>query len=177
MFKRFHIHLLRSYKFCINMIEWYHIFTYSYILCKIVQSLLPTLHDPMDCSLPGSSSLFPRVCSNSCSLSWWCYLTISSSAISFSFGFNFSHHRGLFHESGLHIRQLKYWSFSFRISPSNEYSGSISFRIDWFDLLAVQIYILKYHSIIYSSQQSCKVVLIFQFSQMGNKDSTWGCKI
>ena len=38
-------------------------------------------------------------------------------------------------ESGLHIRWPKYWSFSFSISPSNEYSGLISFRIDWFDLL------------------------------------------
>ena len=38
----------------------------------------------------------------------------------------------------LHVRCPKYWSFSFSISPSNEYSGLISFRIDWFDLLAVQ---------------------------------------
>ena len=41
-------------------------------------------------------------------------------------------------ESALHIRWPKYWSFSFRISPSNEYSELISFRIDWLDLLAVQ---------------------------------------
>ena len=41
-------------------------------------------------------------------------------------------------ESALHIKWLKYWSFSFSISPSSEYSGLISFRIDWFDLLAVQ---------------------------------------
>ena len=41
-------------------------------------------------------------------------------------------------ESALHIRWPKYWSFSFSISPSNEYSGLISLRIDWFDLLAVQ---------------------------------------
>ena len=41
-------------------------------------------------------------------------------------------------ESVLHIRWPKYWSFSFNISPSSEYSGLISFRIDWFDLLAVQ---------------------------------------
>ena len=41
-------------------------------------------------------------------------------------------------ESVLHIRWPKYWSFSFNISPSNEYSGLISFRIDWLDLLAVQ---------------------------------------
>ena len=41
-------------------------------------------------------------------------------------------------ESVLHIRWLKYWSFSFSISPSHEYSGLISFRMDWLDLLAVQ---------------------------------------
>ena len=41
-------------------------------------------------------------------------------------------------ESGLHIRWPKYWSFSFSISPSNEYSGLISFRMDWLDFLAVQ---------------------------------------
>ena len=42
------------------------------------------------------------------------------------------------HESVLRIRWPKYWSFSFNISPSNEYSGLISFRMDWLDLLAVQ---------------------------------------
>ena len=41
-------------------------------------------------------------------------------------------------ESALHIRWPEYWSLSFNINPSNEYSGLISFRIDWFDLLAVQ---------------------------------------
>ena len=46
--------------------------------------------------------------------------------------------RGFSSESVLCIRWLKYWSFSFSISPSNEYSGLISFRMDWLDLLAVQ---------------------------------------
>ena len=46
--------------------------------------------------------------------------------------------RVFFKESVLHNRWLKYWSFSFSISPSSEYSGLISFRIDWFGLLAVQ---------------------------------------
>ena len=46
--------------------------------------------------------------------------------------------RGFSNESVLYIRWPKYWSFSFSISPSNEYSGLISFRMDWFDLLAVQ---------------------------------------
>ena len=57
--------------------------------------------------------------------------------------------RVLSNESVLHIRCSKYWSFSFSISPSNEYSGWISFRIDWFDLLAVQETLtssLQYHS-------------------------------
>ena len=52
-------------------------------------------------------------------------------------------------ESVLHIRWPKYWSFNFNISPSNEYSGLISFRMDWFDLLAIQgtlKILLQYHS-------------------------------
>ena len=52
-------------------------------------------------------------------------------------------------ESALHIRWLKYWSFSFSISPSSEYLGLISFRMDWVDLLAVQgtlRSLLQYHS-------------------------------
>ena len=46
--------------------------------------------------------------------------------------------RIFFNELAFCIRWPKYWSFSFSISPSNEYSGLISFRIDWFDLLAIQ---------------------------------------
>ena len=52
-------------------------------------------------------------------------------------------------ESAFHIRWPKYWSFNFSISPSNKYSGLISFRIDWFDLLAVKgtlKSLLKHHS-------------------------------
>ena len=52
--------------------------------------------------------------------------------------FSLSQHQGLFNESFLCIRCPKYWSFSFSVSPSNEYSGLISFRMDWFYLLAVQ---------------------------------------
>ena len=59
-------------------------------------------------------------------------LPSSSSAL------NISQHQGLFQWVSLHIRWLKYWSFSFSISPSNKYSGLISFRIDWFELLAAQ---------------------------------------
>ena len=52
--------------------------------------------------------------------------------------FNLSQHQGLSSESVLHIRWPKYWSFSFSISPSNDYSKLISFRMNWLDLLAVQ---------------------------------------
>ena len=57
--------------------------------------------------------------------------------------------RVFFSESALYLRKPKYWSFSFSISPSNEYSGLISFRIDWFDFLAVQATLkslLQHHS-------------------------------
>ena len=82
--------------------------------------------------------LTPRACSNSCPLIWQCHPTISSSVIHFSSCLQSFLALGLSSESFLHIRWPTYWSFSFSISPSNEYSGLISFRIDWFGLLAVQ---------------------------------------
>ena len=51
---------------------------------------------------------------------------------------NLSQHQGFYNESVLHIRWPKYWSFIFSISPSSDYSGPISFRMDWLDFLAVQ---------------------------------------
>ena len=88
---------------------------------------------------PPCPSRFPKVCSNARPLSQWCHPTI----------FAFCHPllllpsifpsiRVFSNESVLRIRWPKYWNFSFSISPSNEYSGLISFRIDWFDLSAVQ---------------------------------------
>ena len=71
--------------------------------------------------------LLPRVCSNLCPLSWWCYLTTSSSAPSSPFAFNLSSIRVFSNELALHIRWLKYWSFS--INPSYAYSGLISYGI------------------------------------------------
>ena len=84
------------------------------------------------------SSPTPRACSNSYQLSWWCHPSILSSAIPFLLPSIFPSIRVFSNESVLHIRWLKYWTFSISISPSNEYSGLISFRIDYFDLLAVQ---------------------------------------
>ena len=70
-------------------------------------------------------SLFPRVCSNSCPLSQWCHLTISS-CHPLLLPSIFPSIRVFSSESALRIRWPKYWSFSFSISPSNEYSGLIS---------------------------------------------------
>ena len=74
--------------------------------------------------------------------------------------------RAFSNESALRIRRPKYWSFSFNISPSNEYSGLISFRIDWFDLLAVQgtlNSLLQHHSS-KASILLCSVFFIVQLS-------------
>ena len=100
----------------------------------------PTLCDPMDCNTPGFpvhhqllelaqthviESVMP---SNHLIL---CHPLLLPPSI-------FPSIRVFSNESVLHIRWQKYWSFSFSLSPSNEYSGLISFRIDWFDLFAVQ---------------------------------------
>ena len=71
-------------------------------------------------------------------------------------------------ESAVHIRWPKYWSFSFSISPSNEYSGLISFRIYWFDLLAVQVTLksfLQHHSS-KTSIVSCSAFFLVQLSHL-----------
>ena len=88
---------------------------------------------------PPCPSPIPGVYPNSCLLSRWCLPTISSSVVPFSScPQSFPSIKVFANEAALRIRWPKYWSFSFSISPSNEYSGLISFRIDRFDLLAVQ---------------------------------------
>ena len=94
-------------------------------------------------------SLSLRVCSNSCTLSRWCHTTISSSVTTF-YSCPQSFTESVFaNELALRVRWSKSWSFSFSISSSKEYSGLISFKSDWFDLLAAQgtfKSLLQYHS-------------------------------
>ena len=87
-------------------------------------------HTRLPCPLPS-----PEVCSNSCSLSWWCHPTILSSIIRFLSCFLSFLASGSFPTSWLFSSGQ---SLSFSIRPSSEYSGLTFFRIDWFDLLAVQ---------------------------------------
>ena len=110
------------------------------VCCYSVTKLCPTLCDPTHCSTP----VFPA---------FHCLLELAQTHVPLvsdaiqpshplsspsSLAFNLSQHQGLFQwVSSLH-QVAKYWSFSFSISPSNEYSGLISFRMDWLDLLAVQ---------------------------------------
>ena len=91
----------------------------------------------MDCSRPGFPvhHYFPEFAQSP--LSRWYHSTITSSVTIFSSCPQSCPVSGYFSsELALHIRWPKYWSLNFSISPSNDYSGLISFRIDWFDLLA-----------------------------------------
>ena len=94
-------------------------------------------HGLQHARLPCPSST-PRGYSNSCPSSRLCHPTISSSVIPFFSHFQPCPASGSFLRSQFFASGPKCWSFSFSISPSNEYAGLISFRMDWLDLLAVQ---------------------------------------
>ena len=113
-----------------------------FLSVQFSHSVLPDFLQRMDCSMPGlpvqsitnSRSLLKLMSIESVMLSnhlnLCCPLLLPPSI--------FPSIRVFSNESALHIRWPKYWSFSFIISPSSEYSGLISIRVDWLDLLAVQ---------------------------------------
>ena len=112
--------------------------------CSVTQSC-PTLSGPINCSMPGFLVLYYLLEFAQTHIHW------ISDAIQLSHPLSspslpvFS----LCQHQGLHIRWPKNWSFSFSINPSNKYSGLISFRVVWFDLLAVHgthKSLLQYHS-------------------------------
>ena len=108
--------------------------------CSVSQSCL-TLCDPMDCSTTGFP--VPHIISRSLPKFLSIELVMPSNHLILCGPLLlppsiFPSLRVFSNESALHIRWPKYWSFSFSISPSNEYSGLISFRMDWCDLLVVQ---------------------------------------
>ena len=122
----------------------------------------------MDFSTPGLPvhHQLPELTQNSCPLSWWCHPTISSSVVPFSCLQSFPESGSFSNESVLWIRWPKCWSFSFSISPCNEYLGLISFRIEWLDLLAVQgtlKSLLQHHSSKASILQ-CSAFFVVQLS-------------
>ena len=134
----------------------------------------PTLSNPMDCSMPGfpihhqlvelAQTHVHRV-SDAIQPS---HLLSSPSPPAF----NRSQHQGFYSESVLHIRWPKYWRFIFSISP-NEYSGLISFRIDWYDILTVQETLkslLQHHS----SKASILWCSAFFIAQLSHPYTTTG---
>ena len=121
--------------------------------CCSVSSPCPALCDLVDCSTPGlpvpyhlpefaQVHVIASVLSSSPLILWHLLLLLLSIFLSI---------RVFSNESTLHIRWPKYWSFSFSLSPSNEDSGLISFKIDWFDLLVLTASILGWFAIHFSS--------------------------
>ena len=87
---------------------------------------------------PSCPSPTPWVYLNPCPLSWWCHPIISSSVVTSPPALNLSQHQDLLKWVSSSHQVAKVLDFSFSINPSNDYSGLISFRLDWLNLLAVQ---------------------------------------
>ena len=132
---------LTSHSFSVSFsVKWdVYIYVYIYIFSCVnsvpLSCLTVTPKSVASLSITNYQSLYP----NSCPLNLWCHLNhlilchplLLPPSI-------FPSIRVFPNESVLHIRWAKYWSFNFNISPSNEYSGMISFRMDWLDLLVIQ---------------------------------------
>ena len=135
---------IRGNSFKFSVTDWKNKILSLYLLSSLqfssVTQSCPTLCDPMNCSMPGLPvhHQLPEFTKS--------HALRVSDAIQPSHPLsspsppapNPSHHQSLFHESTLHMRWPKYWSFNFSISPSKEHPGLISFGMDWLDLLAVQ---------------------------------------
>ena len=120
----------------------------------LVAKLCPTLCNLKNCSSPGFPEFAPGVCSNSCPLSWWCHQTISFYAVPLSSCPQFFPASQIFsNESALCIRWPKYGSFSFSISPSNEYSGKII-------VLTTQTFVNKVMSLLFNTLSRFVIALL-----------------
>ena len=109
--------------------------TVQFSLSVVSESFWP--HGPHHAGPPCPLPL-PEVYTLLCPLNWWYHPTSHLLSSPSPLSFNLSQHQGLFQWVSSSHQVAKYWSFSFSISPSNEYSGLISCRMDWLDLLAVQ---------------------------------------
>ena len=137
--------------------------------CSVAQSCL-SLCDPMDYSMPGFPVLHCLLEFAQIHVRWVCDAIQPSHPLSSPSppALSLSQHQGLSNELALCIRWPKYWNFSFSISPSSEYSGLISFRMDWLDLLAVQETfksLLQHHSS-KASILGCSAFFMVQFPHL-----------
>ena len=156
-----------------GQLKWF--FLPSTVQFSSVTQSCPTLCNPMDCSMPG----FPvhhHLPEFTQTHVHWVYDSIQPShphCPLLLLPSIFSKIRIFSSESALCIRWPKYWSFSFSISPSNEYSGLISFTVNWFDLLAVQgtlKSLLQHHS----SKASILLCSAFFIVQLSHPYKTTG---
>ena len=138
----------------------YQFIQYQFIHSVMSDSLQP--HGLQHTRLPCPGPM-PGACPNSCPLSRWCHPTFSFFVIPFSSRLQSFPASRSFPMSQFFTYFTRFWSFSFSISPFNEYSGLISFRMDWLDLLAVQVTLkslLQHHS----SKSINSLVLSFLYS-------------
>ena len=154
---------LKSYLFLHYQWKWLLFFISGHVHSGMPDSLWP--HGLQDARLPCPSPS-PWVCSNSCPLSEWCHPTISSSVVPFSSCLQ------SFPESGSFPKSRFFSSGGQSIGASaifGEYSGLISFRIDWFDLLVVQgiLKSLLQHHRSKASILQCSAFFIVQVSHVG----------
>ena len=137
----------------ISCVQQWSLKSHTLVSCKTLKHLpekidafrsvaqsYPALWDPMNCSMPGLPVHHQILEFTQTHVHWvgdviWPSHPLSSPSPP---ALNLSQHQVFSNESSLCIRWPKDWSFSFNISPSNEYSGLISFRMDWLDLLEVQ---------------------------------------
>ena len=138
------------YLVCFTFSISYSALSFHLVCCSVAQAC-PTLCNHMDWRMPGFNVLphLPELAQTH--LHWISDAIQPSHPLSSPSppAFNLSQHQGLFKWVSFSHQVAKYWSFSLSISPSNEYSGLISFRMDWLDLLAVQgtlKSLLKHHS-------------------------------
>ena len=143
-------------------------FTFDSVQFSSVTQLCLTLCDPMDCSLPGLSVHHQLPEFTQTHVHWvGDAIRPSHPLLSPSLPtLNLSQHHGLYKWVSSSHQVAKDWSFSFSISPSNEYSGLISIRMDWLDLLAVQgtLRCLLQHHSSKASILRCSAFLIVQLS-------------
>ena len=117
-----------------------HIMIYNHVQFSSVTQSRLTFCKPVDCNMPGLP-IHHQLPEFTQTHAHWVGDAIHPSHPLLSpspLAFNLSQHQSFSNESVLCIRWPKYWSFSFTISLSNDYSGLISFRIGWFDLLSVE---------------------------------------
>ena len=155
-----------------TILNQYYITSVQFSHSVVSDSLWP--HEPQH-ARPPCPSPTPRVYPNPCPSSRWCHPAISSSVVPFSSCPQYFSASGSAPMSKFFISGAKYWTLSFSISSSNEYSGLISFRMDWLDLLVSLVQgtlksVLQHHN----SKASILRCLTFFIVQLSHPYMTTG---